>query len=478
MRSSRDNDRGVLCVPEFGAGPPPLSLSKNVAWMFAGNVVNGLCQWGILIALTKLGTAEVVGQYALGLAVSGPILMFASLQLRTLQATDHRRQFDFGDYFGLILLSTSVGWLTVTGIACWESHNAETLWVISAVGLGKVFEQIANTFYGLLQQRERLDRIMKSGVFHGVSSLTALCLGVWLTGTVAWGSIGYAAMRLLVIVTYDVPGVLWVRPLSSSADTTSRWQHLKAALFEIRPRWDRSRLWSLARLGLPMGVMSLLLSLQTNVPRYFVAMHFGEAELGMLCAIVALVTAGVTVMRAIDHSSIPQLAKLHADGQLREFRWLFLKLVTMYLLLGAAGVWVAHCGGRPLLSWLFQPEYAIHTDVFETVMLLAVMAYLAGAISSALVASRIITVQMPLQCLSLLTTCTTSYWLVPEFGLWGASMSLALSKRPFIAIGMILLHRATQVASPTQPQHQAFAKQQHSRRPRADVARMAPQNPR
>lgn len=475
MTPSYDDDAGKHS-PDFVAGPQPLSLSKNVAWMFAGNVVNGLCQWGILIALTKLGTAEIVGQYALGLAVSGPILMFASLQLRTLQATDSRRQFDFGDYFGLILLSTSVGWLAVTGVACWESHNVETLWVISAVGLGKVFEQIANTFYGLLQQRERLDRIMKSGVFHGISSLTALCLGVWLTGNVLWGSVGYAAMRLLVIVTYDIPGVLWVRQLPGSAVVTSRWLRLKDALCEIRPRWEWSRLWPLARLGLPMGVMSLLLSLQTNVPRYFVAMHFGKAELGMLCAIVALVTAGVTVMRAIDHSSIPRLAQLHASGQLREFRWLFLKLVTMYLLLGAVGVWVARCGGRTLLSWLFQPEYAIHTDVFETVMLLAVMAYLAGAISSALVASRIITVQMPLQCLSLLATCGTSYWLVPEFGLWGASMSLALSKLPFITIGMVLLIRATQVVRPPEIPCRWPRSLGYSSEPRTDGVLVVSQN--
>ena len=91
---------------------------------------------------------------------------------------------------------------------------------------------------------------------------------------------------------------------------------------------------------------------------------------------------------------------------------------------------------------LFQPVYAIHTDVFETVMQLAAAAYVAAAISSALVATRYIAGQLPLVCLSLLTAFVSSYWLVPEYGLWGASMSLLLSKLSFIAVGTAILFRA------------------------------------
>ncbi len=432
------------------AGPRPLSLKKNVAWTFAGNVVNAMCQWGILVVLAKLGTAEIVGQYAMGLAVAGPILMFASLQLRRFQATDSRHEFRFGDYLGLILFSSLAGWLTVTSVAWWDSNSVEDLWVISAVGLCKAFEMIADTFYGLLQQHERLDRITKSRILHGVSSMVALCLGVWLTGSVLWGTVGYAAMRLLVIVTYDVPGALWILQSAGQTSGTSFRRRLTAALSEIRPRWELSRLRPLAMLGLPMGVISLLMSLQTNIPRYFVEEHLGKAELGMFCAIAALMTVGVTVVRAIDQSCIPRLAKLHASGQGREFCWLFLKMVTIYLLLGLVGVWSVRWGGRTLLMWLFQPEYAIHTDVFETVMQLAVTAYVTGALSSALVAARYITGQLPLLCVSLVTAFASSYWLVPEYGLWGASMSLVLSKLPFIVIGTVLLFRAIRMIRPSE----------------------------
>ncbi len=435
-------------APDSGVGPRPLSLKKNVAWTFVGNVVAALCQWGVLMALAKIGTPIIVGQYAMGLAVSGPIMMFASLQLRKFQATDSLHEFRFGDYLGLVLISSGIGWMTASGVGWWDSDNAEGLLIVSLVGLSKVCELIAGTFYGLLQQHERLDRITKSSVLHSVSSMLALCLGVWLTGSVLWGVIADATLQLMIIMTYDVPSALWILQVQGDATETSRWKRFVTVLPEIRPRWDWSRMRPLMMLGLPMGVVSLLTSLQTNIPRYFVEDQLGKAELGIFCAVAALMMTGITLMRALDQSCMPRLAKLHASGSYREFRWLLLKLVGVYLLLGVAGVWVARWGGRPLLTLLFSAEYAIHTDVLETIMQAAVASYLVGTISSALVTTRCIRRQLPLLCVSLVSAFVSCYWLVPEYGLWGASMSMVLCKIPYIVIGGAMLIHATRDVSP------------------------------
>ncbi len=430
--------------------PRPLSLQKNVAWTFFGNVVAALCQWGILVALAKISTPKIVGLYAMGLAVSGPIMMFASLQLRKFQATDSRREFRFGDYLGLVLISSLVGWLTATGVGWWDSDNLEELLIVSVVGLSKACELIAGTFYGLLQQHERLDRITKSGIMHSLLSMLTLCLGVWLTGSLLWGVVAEAAVQLVIIALYDVPNALWILQLTGETSETSRWKRFVAVLPEIQPRWEWSRLRPLLLLGVPMGVVSLLTSLQANIPRYFVDDQLGKVELGIFCAIAALMWAGISVMRALDQSCMPRFANLHAAGNYHQFRWLLVKLSAAYLLLGAAGVWVARWGGRPLLTVIFSAEYAIHTDVLETIMLAAVVAYLAGAVSSALVSVRCIHRQLPLLCLSLLTGFAACYWLVPEYGMWGAAMSLVLCKLPYIVIGGAMLLHATRDVAPPQ----------------------------
>ena len=47
---------------------------------------SGACWWPI----ARLGTMEVLGEFALGLAITAPVMLLARMQMRTLQATDAR----------------------------------------------------------------------------------------------------------------------------------------------------------------------------------------------------------------------------------------------------------------------------------------------------------------------------------------------------------------------------------------------------
>jgi hypothetical protein len=85
--------------------PLRLSLKANFSWTLAGNVFYAMSQWGMLVIIAKLGTPETVGKFSLGLAIVGPILEFANLRLRQIQATDAKREYLFGHYFALRLFT-------------------------------------------------------------------------------------------------------------------------------------------------------------------------------------------------------------------------------------------------------------------------------------------------------------------------------------------------------------------------------------
>ena len=65
---------------------PGLSLRSNFAWVLTGNVIYAACQWGAIVALAKLGSSFMIGQFSLGLAIATPVLMFTNLHLRAVQA--------------------------------------------------------------------------------------------------------------------------------------------------------------------------------------------------------------------------------------------------------------------------------------------------------------------------------------------------------------------------------------------------------
>src|SRR5487761_2005637 len=90
-----------------------VSMRGNFAWMTIGNAVYAASQWGMVSVLARLGSPEIVGQYALGVAVSTPILMLAQLNLRSVIATDVKREHSFADYRGVRLISLSLALLGI-----------------------------------------------------------------------------------------------------------------------------------------------------------------------------------------------------------------------------------------------------------------------------------------------------------------------------------------------------------------------------
>jgi len=52
----------------------PRSLRANFLWIFAGNGFYSVFQWMMLVALAKLGSPLMLGQFALGLAIASPVL--------------------------------------------------------------------------------------------------------------------------------------------------------------------------------------------------------------------------------------------------------------------------------------------------------------------------------------------------------------------------------------------------------------------
>jgi hypothetical protein len=70
-----------ISQPQMGSGPQRLTLRMNFLWTLTGNVFYAACQWGILVVLAKLGTSQMVGEFALALAITAPVVIGAGQKL-------------------------------------------------------------------------------------------------------------------------------------------------------------------------------------------------------------------------------------------------------------------------------------------------------------------------------------------------------------------------------------------------------------
>lgn len=406
---------GQLDVPGTANTSTGPSLRRNVAWSLAGNVIYAASQWAMLVILAKLTSPLAVGQFALGLALTAPVVLLMNMRLRAVQATDARGAYEFCDYLALRLTTVVFMLVTVVTAVLLIGYRRETVIVVVGIAIAKCAESISDIFHGLFQRHERMELIAKSSLAKSALSLAAFSAGVYLTREAAFGVAGLAAAWTAVLVGYDIPQALRL----ARQDPTQR--------IHVRPRWRGRSPLQLVRVTLPLGITAMLVGLNYNVPRYFLEHLLGEGALGIYATLAYFVYAGLTVVGAFNDSAIPRLANHHARGQSAAYLRLLGKLLAIGVVIGALGVAVALFGGRLLLQVLYGAEYAAAAAPFVWIMVGGLVAYIGGILNDALLAARRFREQlMLLTCVALVMVGACAV-LIPRWGLMGAALAVLCS---------------------------------------------------
>jgi len=387
-------------------------LRTDFTWVLSGNVLYSACQWGIVVVLAKLGSAAQVGEYALGLAVSAPIVLFANLQLRALLASDVNNQFAFGQYLTFRMATLGAALIAVAGLAAFTQPSGHLAGVVMLVGLAQALEFVSDTYYGLMQRLERMDRSSVSLLLKGPLSLAALWAGMYLTRSVVWAVVGLLVGRLLIVLMWD-----------------SRLGYAKAQVHPIATglEWNSEKMLTLLRMALPLGVISMLVALNTSIPRYFVEGRLGSAELGIFSALASLLSAGSLVVAAFGQSIFLPVARACAALDRAKFRSYVALAAVLGGALGGVAVLASVLFGRDLLTHLFRPEYGGRADILVRLMIAGTVMFIASGLGYVLTAARSLGPQIPLLAATALAAAGISAWSIPRHGLSGAADAVLVS---------------------------------------------------
>lgn len=391
----------------------PLSLKVNFAWTFLGNALVAVCQLLLMVLLLRAAGDATTGQYILALAISAPVFMFAGLDLRTLQATDSNSEVRFIEYLSLRLISGCIAVAVVPLIAMAWGYGADTLAVVTGVGLGRLFLLISDTFNGLMQKSERMDRVAHSIVLKGILSTIVLGTTFLATGSLVAAVFAEAATRFIVLAFYDFP--LGCR-LSREQGTES------ISLASLRTV-EASRLRKLTFRSLPLAFKVMLVSLDTHVTRYFVTGMASLSAVGVFGPIASGAGAASMVGKALNQSVSAKLGRLATAGEPRLFVSFVRRLQLLYLVLGVAGVGFTVVAGGPLLA-LVRPDLLAYQAVLTLVVVSVALDFQNGIVDMSLVAARRIAPLAPACGISVATSAAGCWFLIPPYGLAGAAMAM------------------------------------------------------
>src|SRR5579863_4157044 len=122
-------------------------VRSAITWTLAGNTIYAACQWAMLMVVAKLASADSVGVFALAFAVTAPVMLASSLQLRAVQATDAQDQFAFGHYLALRIVAIAGAFLVCLPIG-WFSVSRPVAGVVFLIAAAKAVESMSDVLYG------------------------------------------------------------------------------------------------------------------------------------------------------------------------------------------------------------------------------------------------------------------------------------------------------------------------------------------
>jgi O-antigen/teichoic acid export membrane protein len=394
-----------------------LSLGSNFTWLLSGNLVYAGCQWGMIVALAKLGSSVMLGQFSLGLAIATPVMMFTNLHLRAVQATDAKRLFSFEEYLGLRSVMTMAAVIVIAAIAGLQNYGKQTTMVILALALAKGIETLSDIHYGLFQLNDRLDQTGMSMIIRGTLSVAALTAGLYLTRDVFWASIALALVWLAVLVMFDARHSYRFVSEQNRQGWIAWWRG-RSRSQSLR------RQFRLMRLALPLGIMTTMVSVNLNMPRYFIGARLGVHQLGIFSALAYATVTITLVSDSLGHCAMPRLSRLYARGHLSDFRSLLFQLSIVGCALGGAGLAAAKVAGVNVLTIFYSSDYAVYSHVFVVLMFAAAIHCVASMLTCGIISARYFNVQVPVFAVVIACTATGCYLWIPNSGLEGGAEAL------------------------------------------------------
>jgi O-antigen/teichoic acid export membrane protein len=409
------------------------TLRADFSWTFVGNAIYAGGQFLVLMLLAKLVSPELVGQYALGLAIVYPVMMLTNLQLRAVMTSDAHQQAHFGDYLGLRLLTTSVALVIIYVVTQVLGYDWKLTVVVLMIGVAYAVETISDVYYARLQLHDRMAEISKSLIVRALLSVLALAVITYISRSLLWGIAGVVLARVMVLFGYDICGR--THGLNEQSNWLSRNE-------ELMPRFNlrvhRELLW----VSFPLGVVVLLTALNSSVPSYFIQRGLGERDLGIFTAIGFVISVGNMAVVSLGQSAFTRLARSYAAGNFVAFTSLLAKLLAFGAALGVCGMTLSKVAGRQILTILFRPEYAERADLLPWIMAVGGVLFMAQFLGFGLTAAGYYKSQVVLNVLGNVSLFAACYWLVARQGLLGATIAMLIAAIVQLAGSAVVLARS------------------------------------
>ena len=385
------------------------SASVRATYCFnaAGAFMNALTMLGIQMLSTRILGAAWAGMISADTAAVLLCYHLAQLNMRPYQCTDVKRTFSFSEYLTLKTIMVSVMTVLSLFYVFFRREEPQRLLFTLSLCAYKGLESFSDCFWGMFQERGRLDLAGLGMAVYELLGLTFFAAALLITRQPGWAALLMAVLGLLHLLFFTVP-------IGRRLDSVKLVNH-------------RRRILLLFSILVPLFAAGYFMNIAITLPKYALEMSRGEEALGIFAAVYMPAQGILLASNFFFQPRLRTLAKLASENRTEEFRRLLFRLTAVTAALDLAVMAPAYLFGIPVLSALFRLDLSAHRR--DLLLILAGGGFFAlyTLFSNALIAMRREKGMAVLALICLGISAVLCFGLTKQAGIRGASESYFFS---------------------------------------------------
>src|SRR5699024_7299789 len=253
--------------------------------------------------------------------------------------------------------------------------------------------------HGFFQKQERMDYAGKSMIYKALSSFLAFSIMFIVSKKLIVGLLGLTMAWIFRLFFYDLK--------------------ITKLFTNVRPVFGNLKV--ILVFALPLGIVSILNSLNTNIPRYFLERIDGLDSLGYFSAIAYIIVAGNLLVRPLSLVAAPRLARSYQNNNKQKYLEITLSLLFLAFIIGIVVLLIVYFFGEFILTIIYDSSYAYYNNVFFIIMIGSIISYFTTFLNSSIVAAREFKKQPYINLITTVVGIIASTILIPNYGIEGAA---------------------------------------------------------
>jgi len=400
---------GKLRSPDF----------QNQLWTLIATALFAIFPSVFILVTTRVIGLDNAGIIAYTVALIELPRLLIIFGIRSYQATDIKQEFKFSIYFGLRTITAAIVSMIFATFVVLSGFDSTQFIVLLLIYFIFLTESYADVFMGDLQQKGRMRVAGKMQASVYLSVILVYIVALLITRSMPFSLLLVAVASFFIYIT-------WI------------WMH-RNHFGAIRVKVDLKAIKKLALSVLPLVIAGLLFVYLVNAQKYYLEAFLSRETVAIYAILVLPVSLLMLACIGFFQGAImTKTASILAAGDKKRFT----KRVSIQLLcslaLAVPFMLCVYFLGVPVLSWLYGIDLSPYRTYLIILSLGGTLRLPLSVISPVLIILRKQRALLYSIVISAVIAGPLMWWLVSQYGLYGASFSNIIIFIPQVVLAYIM----------------------------------------